>query len=138
GVPLADVVHDIGKRVTPVHDNPGWTVFEQADMRIASLFVRHVLDASVLIARRFGTLVSNPSTVFRDQVHVIGSAVPEHHLVGSVIKGNYQVRIVIDSPKLVPLGIKFQAGVKGTKTFLPVRNAGQLTPSEWRRAAWTR
>ena len=99
-------------------------------MCIPSLLVRHVLDASVLTRGCLGTLVPDPTTVFRDQVHVVSSTVPKHHLVGSDIECNHQIGILVDPPKLVPLGIKLQAGVKGSKTVLSVGNAGQLSPGE--------
>ena len=107
-------------------------------MRIASLLVRHVLHASVFVSGCFGALVSNPATVFRDKVHVVGSAVPKHHFVGGVIKRDYQVRIFIDPPKLVPLGIKLQAGIKGAKTLLSIGDARKFAPGEWRRLVGAR
>src|SRR6185312_9998694 len=116
-----------------MYDNSRAAVLDQPNVRISALLVRHVLNTAIFLGRGLSTLVSNPTAVFRHQVHVVCGAMPKHHLVGDIVEIHQQIGILIDAPEAVPFRIELERSIDSAKFLFTCRHRRQLAPSHCRR-----
>src|SRR5271157_1213306 len=110
-----DRVEDVGQRVSPVDHGPGVGALDHADVRVATLLVRHRLAAALHASPCLVELVVVPDAFFGHPVRDVTGAAPEDEADRQAVEPHHHVGQVADPPGRVPLGIELQPRVEGAE-----------------------